>query len=468
MLPLQLQTQTMNKFLSLLILLSISLSVFAVEKADSTRRKKGKIEKVYIFDIKEEIAPPVRRLTQKAFKDAREKGADLIIIHMNTYGGMLDAADSIRTIILTSEIPVWVFIDNNAASAGALISIACDSIFMRPGANIGAATVVDQSGKALPDKYQSYMRSMMRSTAEAKGRDPQIAQAMVDPRIVIPGIIDSTMVLTFTATEAEANGFCEGQFDNIESILAKYSVNDTTIIRQELSGIDKIIGILISPYISGILILIIIGGIYFELQTPGIGFPSAAAVLAGVLYFMPLYLEGFAAHWEIIIFIVGVVLVAVEIFAIPGFGIAGLTGILFIVTGLTLSMVDNIGFDLIAAGLNNVVAAFFIVVSASFISLILSFYLSRKLFEGRTIFGQLALDTIESSENGYHTIDEIYTSVVGKYGIAYTILRPVGKVEVDGEVIDATAISGYIEKGEAIEVIRYEGAQVLVRKKRDS
>ena len=171
---------------------------------------------VYVFDIKEEIAPPIWHKAKKAFDHAKEIDAAAIIIHMNTYGGMLETADSLRTKILNLDIPVYVFIDNNAASAGALISIACDSIYMIPGANIGAATVVNQEGKALPDKYQSYMRSMMRSTAEVNGRDPEIAQAMVDPRIYIEGVIDTGHVLTFTTSEAIKYGLSPYN-NNIES-----------------------------------------------------------------------------------------------------------------------------------------------------------------------------------------------------------------------------------------------------------
>lgn len=149
----------------------------------------GKTIKVYKYDIKEDIARPAVYKTQKAFEEADSLGADLVLIHMNTYGGAVDAADSIRTRILQSKIPVMVFIDNNAASAGALISIACDRIYMRTGSNMGAATVVDATGQVVPDKFQSYMRSTMRSTAEAKGRDPEIAQAMVDPSFEIPGLV---------------------------------------------------------------------------------------------------------------------------------------------------------------------------------------------------------------------------------------------------------------------------------------
>ena len=148
----------MNKILRLILAVLLIPMVLSGQE-DSVE----KTTLIYKFDIKEEIAPPVVRTTQKALNEAKKRGADIILIHMNTYGGLVDAADSIRTKILNSDIPVYIFIDNNAASAGALIAIACDSIYMAPVASIGAATVVDQTGKPVPDKYQSYMRSWMRS-----------------------------------------------------------------------------------------------------------------------------------------------------------------------------------------------------------------------------------------------------------------------------------------------------------------
>ena len=163
----------------------------------------------------------------------------------------------------------------------------------------------------MPDKYQSYMRSMMRSTAEAKNRDPEIAQAMVDERVYIPGISDSGEVLTFTTSEAIEHRFCEGEAESIEEVLEMAGIKDYDLIKHELSATDKIIGWLIHPVVSGILIMIIIGGIYFELQTPGVGFPIAAAIIAALLYFAPLYLEGLANNWEILIFVVGLILIAV-------------------------------------------------------------------------------------------------------------------------------------------------------------
>ncbi|MDZ4205424.1 MAG: NfeD family protein [Bacteroidales bacterium] len=449
-------------YLIALALIASALTLVSMPTPTNDESDKEPV-KVYLFEIKEQIAPPIWRATRKAMNEAHDKNMDLILVHMNTYGGMLDAADSIRTIILQSKIPVYVFIDNNAASAGALISIACDSIYMRPGALIGAATVVDQSGNPLPDKYQSYMRAMMRSTAEATGRNPDIAQAMVDPRIVIEGITDTGQVLSFTVTEAMKHGYCEGQAENIEEVLTIAGVSDYTITRLELTAMDKIIGFLIHPIVSGLLIMLIIGGIYFELQTPGVGFPSAAAVVAALLYFAPLYLEGIAANWEILIFVVGLVLLAIEIFAIPGFGIAGISGIALMVAGLMLAMIDNMGFNFGAQYMGDLLQAFFVVSVAAFLGLALSFYVGRKVFTTH-IFGELALETTQDASLGYTSADAHYHSMIGRSGKAYTMLRPAGKVMIDDELFDATADSGFIEKGEDVVVVKHETAQLFVRK----
>ena len=420
--------------------------------------------RIYRFEIREQIAPPVWRTTQMAFTEAERLGVDLVLINMNTYGGMLESADSIRTRILQASMPVYVFIDHNAASAGALISIACDSIYMVPGATIGAATVVDQQGEVVPDKYQSYMRAMMRSTAEATGRDPDIAQAMVDPRIRIEGIIDSGSVLTFTATEAYKNGFCEGVVNRMEEVLTQAGIDDYVIIDHQASTMDKLIGFLINPVVSGILIMIIIGGLYFELQSPGVGFPLVASIIGALMYFAPLYLEGLAENWEIVIFVVGVVLVAVEIFALPGFGVAGISGVTLILAGLILSLVMNVGLDFVYVDMTSLVSAFFTVTIAIFLSLLLSYMMTRTMFTGNRLFRSLALDTSLGTSEGYTSSVQIYKEQLGKRGIAYSVLRPSGRVRIDNEIYDATAISGYIDKGEEVEVIRYSTAQLFVRK----
>lgn len=455
------------------------ISFFNSNAQDSIRTDTDTKKLVYVFEMKDMIGPGIWRQTQKAFEEADTLNADYIIIDMNTYGGLLDAADSIRTKILNVEKPVYVFINNNAASAGALISIACDSIYMRTGANIGAATVVNQTGEQMPDKYQAYMRSLMRATAETHGkdtiiegndtiykwkRDPLIAEAMVDSRTVVEGLIDSTRVLSFTTEEAIEYGFCEGKAENIEEVLEEAGIENYEIKKFTVTTLERIIGWLVNPVISGILIMIIVGGIYFELQTPGIGFPIAAAVLAATVYFAPLYLEGLAENWEIVIFVLGIILIGVEIFAIPGFGVAGISGIILAITGLTLSMVDNIVFDFEYTNSGNYLFRALLIVLVSMIAaIVLSIYFSKKLLLDSP-FKSLVLNATEDKNEGYISIDAKQSTLVGKIGKAITILRPSGKVEIENDIYDAKCEIGYIEKGEVVKVIRHEATQIYVIK----
>lgn len=445
----------MKKIAAILILLIFSFQgSFAQD--DSARL-------IYIFEIKQEIGPPAARHAKIAIEKAHQLKADVILLQLNTYGGMVDAADSIRIKILDSEIPVYVWIEDNAASAGALISIACDSIYMKPGSTIGAATVVNQTGEVVPDKYQSYMRSKMRATAERTGRNPDIAEAMVDPDIYIPGIIDSGKVLTFTTTEAIRHGFCNAEANSIGEIMKTAGIEKYILHYHEPTWIDKLIGFLINPIVSGILIMLIIGGIYYELQTPGVGFPLLVAIIGAVFYFMPLYIEGLAEHWEILVFITGLILIALEIFVIPGFGVAGVSGIILAIAGLTLSLIGNVGFDFEPVSSDSVVKSLFTVIVSSLLSLSISIYLAMKLLH-TSLFRRFVLEATQEKEKGFVGTDISEFSLLGKTGVAKTMLRPSGKVEIDGEIYDATAETGFIEKGENIKVARYETAQLFVRK----
>jgi membrane-bound serine protease (ClpP class) len=198
-------------------------------------------KKVVTMQIDDVIDPRMNRYTELALDFAEEEEADLVIIEMDTYGGAVNDADDIRTRIMESSMPVWVFINKDAASAGALISIACDSIYMAPGSSIGAATVVIQDGSAAPDKYQSYMRSIMRSTAEANGRDPNIAEAMVDEDLEIDSISKAGEVLTFSTSEAIKHGFCEAEANSIEEVLKINDITDYSISEFTLSSSEKVI-----------------------------------------------------------------------------------------------------------------------------------------------------------------------------------------------------------------------------------
>ena len=419
----------MKKWLFVILLLACFCPVFAGE--DETRGVDEKRELVYKVDIKDEIGPGIWRLTKRSFDRATDEGADVILVHMNTYGGMVVYADSLRSLILNYPKPVWVFIDNNAASAGALISIACDRIYMREGANIGAATVVNQTGEAMPDKYQSYMRSMIRATAQAHGkdtvaengrtvvrwhRDPLIAEAMVDDRVVVEGVTDIGKVVTFTPHEAMQYGYCDG-----------------------------------------------IGGIYFELQTPGVGFPLVAAVTACLLYFAPLYLEGFANYVEIILFVVGLILLLLEIFVIPGFGVTGILGIVCVVGSLALAGIDDFTFEFLPDFTSAIIRSLFFVVSCSLVSLFGSIWLSQKLFGSRRL--NFALHAEQKVEDGFVGVDMAVKEEIGKEGVAFTDLRPAGKVSIGDDVYDAVSETGaFITRGTSVRVLKYQAGQVYVVK----
>lgn len=426
-------------------------------------------QKVYYYKIDDNISKPALRLTERAVKDATEMKADYILLELNTFGGELDAADKIRTLLLNAPMPTLVFINNNAASAGALIAIACDSIYMASGSSIGAASVVNQNGEVMPDKYQSYMRSLMRATAEKNGRDPDIAQAMVDPDVRIVGISDSGKVLTFTTEEAMKNGFCEGMAENREEVLQQAGLASSHIEEQSLSWIDKFINFLVNPVVSGILIMCIVGGLYFELQSPGLGLPIIIAIIGAILFFAPHYLEGLAQHWEILLFLVGVGLLMLEIFVIPGFGIAGISGIILIFAAFILTMVFNVGFkfnfdpNLDAAA--QVGASALTVILSTTAGFFLSLWLGKKLITADTRFGSLALKTELVTDKGFSAQDMRMQQYVGKSGVTSTFMRPAGKINIDGEILEATSEHGLIDKGVEIVVVKFENAQLVVKRR---
>ena len=431
--------------------------------------KTGK--KIVLLKLRQQIDPSARRMTNAAFELAKKENADALIIDMNTPGGLLNEADSIRTLILDSEIPVYVHINPNAASAGALISIACNKIYMSEGSTIGAATVVTQNAEALPDKYQSYMRGMMRSTAETRGRNPEIAEAMVDQDLELDSLAPKGKVLTLTRSEAIEVGYCDGKAESIDEVLKAEGYEDYTISEPKITYIDKIINFLIRPGVHGILILIIIGGIYYELQSPGIGFPIAASVIAAVLYFTPLYIEDLAANWEILIFVIGLILIGVELFVIPGFGIAGVTGLTLLIGGLVLAMIRNIGFDFTFTSGDEVGKALVTVMGAFVLGIVLIISTGGKLVQSR-LFRRLVLSDALKPGNYRSSLtsdklNETAPNMQGRTAITYTELHPSGKVMIDNELFNAITEGEYILKDVEVIVMEDTGNKLIVREKEE-
>lgn len=423
---------------------------------------KAQAQEVYQFSIKEDIGPNAWRTVKNAFQQAEERNVSAVLIEMNTFGGMVNFADSIRSRILDSPIKSIVFINHNAASAGALISLASDRIYMSKGSSIGAASVVDQTGEIMPEKYQSYMRGLMRATAEAKGRDPKVAEAFVDPEIDLPGIKPAGKILTLTSSEAVALGLADGELNTAAEILTAEGIAAPAVTQHQVTWIDKVIAFLINPAVSGILILLIIGGIYFEIQTPGIGFALIVAIIAAVLFFAPLYIQGLADNWEIALFVVGIILIVLEIFVIPGFGLPGILGIIFVVCGLAFSMVANdwLNFRVTAPGM--LMQSFLVVIISMLVAIVLMVVFGKSMLQTKA-FKRLVLQDEQRSGEGY-TSSRQYVDLVGKEAVAKTVLRPSGKIEIDGKRYDAVALDGYVDLGDRVYVEKHENYNLFVRK----
>lgn len=416
---------------------------------------------IYRIRLDQDIDKAAQRLVVLGLEKAELAQADYILLDLNTYGGAVDAADSIRAAILRCEKPVIAYVNMQAASAGALISIACDSIYMKTGSSIGAATVVDQSGNEMPDKYQSFMRGMMRSTAQANGRDPHIAESMVD----------TANVLSLTPSEAIEVGYCEGVYESeLEVVKAVVGDNEFVIknMDDDLSWLDKLIQILLNPLLQSIFMMMIIGGIFVEIRTPGIGLPLLTAVVGALLYFAPAYLGHLATYWEILLFVVGLVLLAMELFVIPGFGVCGIAGIIAIVVSLVFAMVDNA--ELLrwdgTLNLQPILQPLGIVILSCTAAIFGSMWIVRKLYSTRS-FDHVALRQELKAEDGFTGVVSGLEVLVGETVTVFTDLRPSGKVQSsDGKIHEATLkFGGFASKGESLKVLSAEQGRLYCEKR---
>ena len=406
----------------------------------------------YRIRLDQDIDPSAQRLVVLGLEKAAKAEADYVLLDINTYGGAVNAADSIRAAILRYDKPVVAYVNMQAASAGALISIACDSIYMRTGSSIGAATVVNQTGEVAPDKYQSFMRGMMRATAKANGRDPEIAESMVD----------TANVLSLTPDEAMEVGYCEGIAEEVSDVARILAGDNEFIIKDmedDMTWLDRLIQFLLNPLLQSIFMMMIIGGIFVEIRTPGIGLPLLTAVVGALLYFAPGYLGHLVSYWEILLFVVGLILIAMEIFVIPGFGVCGITGVIAVVVSLAFAMVDNAELFHWDGTLNlePILMPLGIVIISSAAAIFGSVWLVKKLYETRS-FDHIALRQSLTGEEGFVGVMSGLESLVGQEVTVFTDMRPSGKVRTaDGRIFEASMkFGGYAVKGQTLKVVSTE------------
>lgn len=415
---------------------------------------------VYIIHVEGLIDNGLHTYIERGLERARSNNAAGVILQIDTFGGLVDAADNIRKSLLESELLTVAFIDLNAASAGALISIATDSIYMAPGGSIGAATVVDGSGTYASEKMQSYMRGIMRATAESTNRDPQIAEAMVDESVAIEGVIAEGKLLTLSTEEAVRLGFVEGSAATLDEVMAVMGWSGLPVIDMQEIWAESVLRFLANPVVSSILMLMMLGGLYFELQTPGVGFPGIMAGIGSLLFFAPLYIMGLAQSWEIVLFIMGVILIVIEIFIIPGFGLAGISGISLVIFSLGVSLIGNVGLQFPELG--QISQAIWTMAITLILGVAMIASLVRYLPEN-TMFNKLVLSESTDRSRGYTGADT-HDDLMGSEGVTMTSLRPSGTALLNDRRIDVVSDGDFIEKGARVKVVETANLKVVVRK----
>lgn len=413
---------------------------------------------VYLVHVEGMIDNGLAHYIDRAIATAEESGARAILFELDTFGGLVDAADKIRQSILDTELLTVAYINKNAASAGALISLACDSIYMAPGSSIGAATVVEGTGEKASEKMQSYMRGLMRATAEANGRNPEIAEAMVDESIEIEGVSEAGKLLTLSYDEALELGISDATHATVKDLYAQLGWQTAETVDFQEKWEESFLRFLANPVVSGILMLMMMSGLYFEFQTPGFGFGGMAAITGAALFFAPLYIMGLAESWEIILFVVGVLLLFVEIFVIPGFGVAGILGLLLMVFSLGASLIGNVGFDF--PGTDEIGQAMWVITLTMAAAIALIFAMGKRLPENRRLNFLVLSDKIDGRSDPAK--DATDRDLVGKEGKAITPLRPSGTALIDGRRIDVVTEGDFIETGKVVVVHSVVPGRIVV------
>ncbi|WP_202080685.1 NfeD family protein [Caldalkalibacillus salinus] len=433
------------KYIRIAIYLTIILSLGFTMLAPMISDAQSEDSLVYIVYVEETIEKGLHAYMERAFSAAREDQADHIIIHMNTPGGAVDAALDIGNLLRQTQIPITVFVDPSAISAGAYISLNADNIVMVPTATMGSATVVDMEGNAGDAKAMSMWIEGMAGAAEAQGRDPLYAKAMVDPDMEIEGLTTQGTPLSFNANTALEHGYAEEITDSLEGVYHYLGLENPTIVEVELTFAEQLARFITHPVVASILMSLASLGLILELYSPGFGIPGAVGLCSLLLFFFGHMIAGFAGWEALILFGLGLVFIMLEVIS-AGFGLFGILGIVSVFASLTLASVD-IETGLRAVGISIIVSVIGIV--------ILSKYLNKRGF-----WSKLVLQEEVESDAGEHQVKR--EKLLGKEGIALIKLRPAGTARIEGEDYDVVSSGRPLEKGTKVRVQKVEGTRIMV------
>ncbi len=405
-------------------------------------------KEVYVVPVHGTIERGLHAFMGRAFEGANEEGADLILLDIDTPGGTLDAAFRIKDLILQEDIPVFAYVTGRALSAGAFLALASDELYMRPGSNMGAAEA-RMGDMPADEKVMSAWESEMRSVAELRGRDPDIAAAMVREEMEIDDLVSSGRLLTLSSSQAKEYGMADGLAADYTELLEKIGFEGSQVTEYPMAWAEVLARFLTSPVVASILMSIGMAGVIIELTSAGFGIAGTIGLICFGLFFGGHIFAGLAGYEVLLFFAVGIVLLLVEALAV-GFGIFGLLGIASSGFAIVLSAEDT------EQGLTLLIYS----VIGTIVVLVVAF----KFLVTSRFWDRIVLRHTENKEQGYVGTNVSFRDLLGKKGITETPLRPAGTAIIDGNRVDVVSEGGYIPGKSNIEVIKVEGTRIIVRK----
>ena len=421
---------------------------------------------VYVAPISGVIDLGLAPFVDRVLEEAASAEATAVILEINTFGGRVDAAVLIRDALLRTRVRTVAFVNKRAISAGALITLATETIVMADGGTIGAAMPVEMGppgGAAQPvaEKTVSYMRKEFRATAESRKRPPLLAEAMVDADVEIPGVIDKGKLLTLTTEEALQHGLADVRADSLAAVLQFLHLTGAEVHTASQTWAETLVRFLTHPVMGSLLMTLGLLGLIVELRTPGVGVPGVLGVASLALFFWGHWLVQLAGWEELLLVGSGLVLLALEVFVVPGFGLTGMLGLTALLGGLGLSVVGaGATWEVILMAMGRGALALLLALAAS---LALLRVLPRLPFGRR-----LVLETELPTGAAGAAAPERDRRWLGQCGTATSPLRPAGFAHIDGERVDVVSDGELIEAGQPIEVIRVDGNRIVVRRPRST
>lgn len=444
------------RFLLMGVLLLTVLSPLGKASAESKAAyEPGNL--VYVIPVHQTVESGLQSFMERGFKEAAEARAALVVLDVDTLGGELDSALGIGKLVRESGMPTIAYVHGQAASAGTYIAMNAQKLMMEPGSSIGAAAIVDGSGKMVDNpKLVSYWVSLMRAAAEMNGRNADIAQAMVDASANVPlPQLNKTKapgtILSLTAEDALKVGYSEKTAASLQEVLQAAGKQGLAVITVEPSKAEKAAGWLTSPVVSTILLLIGIAGIAIELFVPGFGVPGILGILGFGLYFFGHYVAGFAGTEDIVLFVLGLVLLLLEV-VLPGFGIFALGGAISLISGVVLAAYDT-GDAVRSLGIATAVALVVIIVVV-------------RIFKRRGVWNKFILRESLTAENGFISSSS-RDDLLWQTGVSATPLRPSGTAVIGEERVDVVTNGEFIAASRPLQVVQIDGSRVVVRETKE-